>query len=138
LIARRLDEIQEQEERKSAADDFEQIIQRSKQRDQVLLSTTRKQEQERPSETPRYDGSGVLRRSSVTLDGKPAYILASPQGGIRYYITSAPGVDLQKYLNQIVAVRGPITYRMEVRAQYIVVRDLTPIDMRGSRDSLQR
>jgi hypothetical protein len=78
-----------------------------------------------------------LRRSTAIIDGKPAYVLLSPQGGIRYYVSPSPGIDLNRYLDKVVAVRGPSSYRMEVRAQHITVRDLTVIEVNepGYRDA---
>jgi uncharacterized protein YraI len=139
LIARQLEALQTQEERQSKFMEFEQAVRRSKQRDDALLSIPSRGSKEAPDDeqpqstsTARYDGSGVLRRSTAVIDGKPAYVLLSPQGGIRYYVTPSPGTDLNKYLDKVVAVRGPSTYRMEVRAQHITVRDVTVIDVHQS------
>jgi hypothetical protein len=65
----------------------------------------------------------------MVLDGKPAFVLVGPQGGIRYYVTPSAGVDFSKYVDQLVAVKGPVTYRVEVRAQHIVVRDIVTIEI---------
>jgi uncharacterized protein YraI len=150
LIAQRLESLQMQEERKSRFADFDRALKRSRQRDDALLSIPRRGRNEESDddrdardarepqrdgggasgETPvRYDASGTLRRSTVIIDGKPAYVLLSPQGGIRYYVSAAPGLDLNKYLDRVVAVRGASSYRVEVRAQHITVRDVTVIEL---------
>jgi hypothetical protein len=137
LIAERLDLLQVQEERQSKFAEFDRALRRSKQRDEAILSIPRsKSENEAvdapestPNSSPRYDGSGTLRRSTAVIDGKPAYVLLSPQGGIRYYVTPSPGIDLNKYLDKVVAVRGPSNYRVDVRAQHITVRDVTVIEL---------
>ncbi len=130
LIAQRLEELQMQQARKAKYDELNRLLSQSKQRDEAILSLNRKKEGDSTAAAPRFDGSGVLRRSSAMIDGKPAFTLGSPQGGIRYYVTPSPGIDLTKYLDQTVAVRGPVRYRMEVRAQHITVRDVTPIELR--------
>jgi hypothetical protein len=140
LIAERLDLLQIQDERKAKFVEFDRALRRSKQRDEALLSISRKNTKDEDPDSsepkgdssPRYDASGTLRRSTAIIDGRPAYVLLSPQGGIRYYVTPSPGMDLTKYLDKVVAVRGPSSYRMEVRAQHITVRDLSVIEMNQS------
>jgi hypothetical protein len=140
FIAERLDSLQSQEERKAKFVEFDRALRRAKQRDEALLSIPRKNSKEDDADSaesktgasPRYDASGTLRRSTAIIDGRPAYVLLSPQGGIRYYVTPSPGIDLNKYLDKIVAVRGPSSYRVEVRAQHITVRDVTVIELNQS------
>ena len=161
LIARRLSQIEDQEARKAKLEEFERILRRSRERDQTLLSLPRDKQGRQQAEAngpdggkaqgsgvrgqgsgvrgqnppqgdaPKYDGSGILRRSTAKIDGKPAYILASPSGGIiRYYVTPGPGVDLTPYEEQTVAVRGSSGYRPELQRQHIVVREVTPIELK--------
>jgi hypothetical protein len=176
-IARRLGQIEDHDARKAKLDEFDQIVQRSKERDRVLLSMARNKQKpaqppgsrsdggakeqgagikdreqhppprrndaggsaqkaegrdQDPSKAgpPKYDGSGVLRKSSVKIDGKPAYVLASPRGGVRYYVTPGPRVDLAPYEDQTVAVRGTTSFSPELQAQHIVVGEVTPIELR--------
>ncbi len=153
IIAQRLEDLETQGERKTKLEELDRLVRKSKQRDDAILSVNRKKpepprEAEDSEDPPAsaessapapsagaqdplpFDGSGILRRSSVTIDGKPAYVLASPYGGIRYYVTPAPGLDLKKFLDQTVAVRGPVNFRTEIRAQHITVRDVTPVDVK--------
>jgi hypothetical protein len=139
LIADRLESLQYQEGRQAKFMEFDRAVRRSRQRDEALLSIPRRKTNEsaesEPGQTqssPRYDGSGTLRRSTAVIDGKPAYVLLSPQGGIRYYVSPSPGIDLNRYLDRVIAVRGPSSYRMEVRAQHITVRDVTVIELNQS------
>ena len=143
VIAQRLEDLEFQAERQAKLAELERLLRKSKQRDESLLSMGKRKpdpdadatvdtEPASPPQPPlaRFDASGVLRKSSVTIDGKPAFILSGPYGGIRCYVTGAPGVDLRKYLDQLVAVRGPANYRDEVRNQHILVRDVTPVEVK--------
>lgn len=132
LIAQRIEELEEQQERKATFAEFDRLYRKSKERDKALLEIPRKKEDAPEPAPPRYDASGILRRSTAIIDGKPAYVLVSPQGGIRYYVTPSPGVDLKKHLDQVVAVRGPASYRTEVRAHHITIRDITTLDLGSS------
>jgi hypothetical protein len=145
IIAQKLEDLESQAERQGRLAELDRLLRKAKQRDESLLSMSKRRptaDAESTDETEtappaaaapppsRFDGSGVLRKSSVMIDGKPAYVLASPYGGIRCYVTPAPGVDLRKYLDQIVAVRGPVNYREEVRHHHILVRDITPVEVK--------
>ena len=167
-IARRLSQIEDHDARKAKLDEFDQIVQRSKERDRVLMSMARNKPKSAqppgsrpdgaakepgaavkdrdPQQPDRrkdaggpgqnadgkdpYNGSGVLRKSSVKIDGKPAYVLASPRGGVRYYVTPGPGVDLATYEDQTIAIRGTAKFRPELQAPHIVAREVTPIELR--------
>jgi hypothetical protein len=128
-IAQRIEELEEQQKRKAKFAEFDRVYRQSKERDRALLEVPRKREEAPEPSPPRYDASGILRRSTAMVDGKPAYVLVSPQGKIRYYVTPSPGVDLKKHLDQLVAVRGPASYRPEVRAHHIMIRDITTLDL---------
>jgi hypothetical protein len=132
LIAQRIEQLEEQQDRRAKYAEFDRLYRKSKERDKALLEIPRKKEDAPEPSPPRYDASGILRRSTAIVDGKPAYVLVSPQGGIRYYVTPSPGVDLKKHLDQLVAVRGPASYRTEVRAHHITVRDITSLDLERS------
>jgi uncharacterized protein YraI len=132
LIAQRIEELEELQDRKAKFAEFDRLYRKSKERDKALLEIPRKKEVASEPSPPRYDASGILRRSTAIIDGKPAYVLVSPQGGIRYYVTPSPGVDFKKHLDQLVAVRGPASYRTEVRAHHITVRDITTLDLGNS------
>jgi hypothetical protein len=141
IIQQRLAAIDRQEQRRARLAEVERLTQQARERDRVLLSSTRlKDEPEsaasprstlppRSTAVPRFDGSGVLRKSATAIDGKPAYVLISPQGGIRYYITAAPGVDLSEHLDQAIAVRGTVNHRADLRAPHIMVRKVMPIGL---------
>ncbi len=129
LIRRRLLDIQAEDAKKAKFSELDRLIQESKRRDSVLLSMSRPKATPDQGQPALYDGSGVLRKSAMTIDGKPAYVLVDPQGGVRYYLTAGPAIDLAEYLGKVVAVRGPVHFRSELRGQHIFVRDVTPIDM---------
>jgi hypothetical protein len=129
LIAQRIEELEEQQERKAKFAEFDKLYKKSKERDKALLEIPKQKEEPKEPTPPRYDGSGILRRSTAIIDGRPAYVLVSPQGGIRCYVTPSPGLDFKKYLDQLVAVRGPARYRTEVRHHHITVRDITTLEL---------
>jgi hypothetical protein len=127
--SKRQEEIEEQEQHQAKLEEFRRLLRRSKQREETLLSMSRKRQEEGKPAAQRFDGSGVLRKSSVQIDGKQSFVLLSPQGGIRYYVTAAPGLDLSEHLDQTVAVRGTTSYRREIRAQHILVQEVMPIEI---------
>ena len=127
LIGRRLEAIERQKQRQAKLGRFERIVRRSRQRDQELLSRLRHR-RIAPAQS-RFDGNGVLRKSAVQIDGESAFVLVGPQGGLRYYVTPATGLELGSYLGQRIAVRGVKRYRPELRQHHIVVREIVPISL---------
>jgi SH3-like domain-containing protein len=135
LIAQRLDQLATHEDRHSRISEFDELLRRSRERDSVLLAMKGRMEpppeptsNPEPADVPRYNASGLLRKSIATIDGQPAFILVGRSGTIRYYATAAPGIDLAKYLGQTVAIRGSTRYCPEVRGQHVMVREVTAIE----------
>jgi hypothetical protein len=69
----------------------------------------------------RWSEPGYLRRSYVPVDGKPAYALESSTGQARLYVQPLPGVNLELYLNRNVYLYGTMSYRPELRNNYMAV-----------------
>jgi SH3-like domain-containing protein len=135
LIAQRLDQLSAHEDRQTRISEFDELLRRSRQRDSVLLSTKGKKQpapapssDAEPTDPVRYNASGFLRKSSVSIDGQPTFALMGRSGTIRYYATAAPGIDLAKYLGQTIAVRGTTRYCPEVRGQHVLVREVAAIE----------
>ncbi len=59
-------------------------------------------------------GPGWLQRSSVFIDGKPAYVLVDNRGQPRYYLLALPGQSLEWYVNRPVEVTGPLVQRTDI------------------------
>jgi hypothetical protein len=76
---------------------------------------------------PRHSGPGYLRSAGRSVDGKPAYALLSSQNQLLMYIHPQTGTDLEPYLNRNVDVYGPLVYRMDLRTNYMVATQVTPL-----------
>ena len=59
-------------------------------------------------------GPGWLRRTSVLIDGKQAYVLEDNRGQPRYYLLAQPGLNLETFVNRPVEVFGPLVQRSDV------------------------
>ncbi len=77
---------------------------------------------------PRYDGMGRLARVASQEYGAPQYALLDENGHVRYYVTPAPGVNLQYYLGRWVGVTGNRSPRSELPAQHLTAKRITLID----------
>jgi len=77
-----------------------------------------------PAPVVAWKGPGVLRRTGMFMDGKPAYALETNQE--RMYATPQQGVDLEPYVNRAVSLYGPILFRGDVRTNYMTVTHLAP------------
>jgi hypothetical protein len=59
-------------------------------------------------------GPGWLRRTSVTIDGKTAFVLEDNRAQPRYYVLAQPGVNLEYYVNRPVEVFGALVQRSDL------------------------
>ncbi|MGW8256288.1 MAG: SH3 domain-containing protein [Thermoguttaceae bacterium] len=75
----------------------------------------------------RFDGVGQLRQLEPHQFGGPRFALYDQSGQIAYYLTPAPGVNLQKYLGYQIGVTGTRAYMPEQHAQHITARQITPL-----------
>jgi len=70
-------------------------------------------------------GPGLLLRTSVQIDGKPAYVLQDNRGRPRYYVLPQPGVSLEAYVNYQVDLFGSLVQRPDlVGGGYLAVSRL--------------
>lgn len=76
----------------------------------------------------RYDGSGQLTRVSSQEYGAPRYALLDQRGNVRYYVTPAPGINLQHYLGRRIGVTGYRSYRPELPAQHLTAKRVALLD----------
>jgi uncharacterized protein YgiM (DUF1202 family) len=76
----------------------------------------------------RYDGTGQLTQVVSPKPGAPRYALMDESGSVRYYITPAPGVNLQNYVGRDVGITGTRGYMPEQRASHITARHITPLE----------
>ncbi len=79
-----------------------------------------------PGPSTQWYGPGRLYRTAFFLDGKPAYGLEPVNGQLRLYVTAAPGVNLQPYVERMVSLYGPVSYRGDVRTNYMTAMQVSP------------
>jgi hypothetical protein len=80
-----------------------------------------------PAVVSRSSPPGRLRLAAHTVDCKRAYALESSQGQLLMYVTPEPGVNLEQYMDRNVELYGPLVYRMDLRAQYMLATRVTPM-----------
>jgi hypothetical protein len=73
------------------------------------------------------DGAGVIQRLRVPTPGAPPHVLVTPQGNLLAYLQAGPGLNLDAYLGQSLGVIGQRTHDPRLRADRIVVRQVTPV-----------
>jgi hypothetical protein len=61
------------------------------------------------------------------VDNKPAFVLENSQGLPRLYVTAQAGVSLESYVNRSVNLYGKMTYRGDLRTNYMTACRLTPL-----------
>jgi hypothetical protein len=76
---------------------------------------------------PRSSPPGHLRLAARMVDCKRTYALESSQGQLLMYVTPQQGVDLEAYVDHNVELYGPLVYRMDLRAQYMLVTQIKPL-----------
>ena len=75
-----------------------------------------------------FDGIGRLGRSCREKSARP-YALLDAKGGIACFVTPAPGVNLQSYVNKQVGVTGSRSYVSDLQKQHIDVQRITLLDV---------
>jgi uncharacterized protein YgiM (DUF1202 family) len=75
----------------------------------------------------RWSDPGFLRRSYLTVDGKPTFVLESSAGTVHLYVTAQAGVNLEPYVNRNVNLYGPMIYYGPVKSNYMVVQQVQPL-----------
>ncbi|MGD0516538.1 MAG: hypothetical protein ABSA26_03300 [Thermoguttaceae bacterium] len=77
-----------------------------------------------------FDGVGQLQRVFSPKVGAPRFALVDEAGNVRYYVTPAPGVNLQNYVGRQVGVTGTRGYMPEQRSQHITARHISSLETR--------
>jgi SH3-like domain-containing protein len=75
-----------------------------------------------------FDGVGQLQQVFAPKLGAPRYALVDEAGKVRYYVTPAPGVNLQSYVGRQVGITGTRGYMPEQRAQHITARHVSSLE----------
>jgi hypothetical protein len=96
--------------------------------DRDLGLMIKRQQQSAGVPAGRYDAMGTLRRSSVTIDNQPTYMLEDAAGLPSHYVSFRPGLVAESYLGQRVGLFGQESRRDGVALPRIVVEQVMPID----------
>lgn len=120
-----LSKIERFEDVKQRMNKFEKAVTESERLDMMASARAR-----RSSGGPRFDGVGRLARVQSKTPGVPSYALTDPSGAIRYYITPAPGVNLQNYVGREIGVSGGSGYVPELRGRNVTAQRVMPLDDR--------
>lgn len=75
---------------------------------------------------PKFDGAGIIRRAPRPY-GRIRHMLVAPDGRVLAFLEAAPGINLDRYVNQPMGLIGQRTRRPDLRADYILVRGLAPV-----------
>lgn len=80
-------------------------------------STPRREEPSAPAPSAKseWTGTGFLRIAAFKVNGKAVYALDDDRGKTKFYATSSPNVDLEKYLRKTVDLFGTVTYPADLR-----------------------
>lgn len=82
-----------------------------------------------PLETAgRYDGTGKLTPVLSQKIGEPHFALVDERGGVRYYVTPAPGVNLRRYVGQDVGITGTRNFNPELNSEHLTARRIFPLE----------
>ena len=76
-----------------------------------------------------FDGIGRLEPVVSRRVGAPQYALLDAKGAIACFVTPAPGVNLQSYVNKQVGVVGSRSYVTELQKQHVDVQRITLLDV---------
>jgi hypothetical protein len=78
---------------------------------------------------PRFDGAGIIQRSTSPRGGA-RHILLAPDGRVLAYLQGAPGINLDQFLGQSLGLFGPRQFRRDLNTDFMVVRQLVPVRLR--------
>lgn len=80
-----------------------------------------------------YAGAGRLTSVVSFRLNSPHFALVDDAGGVRAYVTPAPGVNLRPFLGRQVGVSGAKTFMPEFNAQHVTAQQITPLERTAMR-----
>lgn len=85
---------------------------------------------DKPDSAPagRFDGVGRLARVVPPKLGSPRYALVDERGTVRWFVTPAPGVNMNYYVGRRIGVNGIRGYLADKRAQHVTAKHVTALD----------
>ena len=80
-----------------------------------------KRDEAKRDDRPRWTGSGSLRTTTFTVDGRTAYALENNRKQVLYYAVAGRGFDLAKFERRRVDLYGSVTYLEKLNGVGLVV-----------------
>jgi hypothetical protein len=128
MIDTRLDRIARYEKTRGEDQELARFREEIEQRDAELAELQRRQEAQLSSlRQPRFDGAGIIDRSSLDRRGAPRYVLLAPGGRVLAYLAPGPGINLEVWLGRQTGVYGRRLYHPDLKADLITVNRLAPV-----------
>lgn len=94
------------------------------------LPVTQPAPQPRPAQ-PSFDGAGIVQRSAFSGPGVPGHVLVAPNGRVLAYLHAPAGLNLDQYVGQALGIHGQRSYRANLQADLLVIRDFVPVRLRA-------
>ena len=82
-----------------------------------------------PQKHPRFAGAGIIERSGEP--DVPPWVLLDPTGKILAYLDGVGNVDLSQHVGYAMGLQGARFHSEKLKADYIRVRGLVPVRLRG-------
>lgn len=98
----------------------------TEQRDAALTAVQTRKEAKLPTETRGTRFDGVLRATSTSVDGRPAYALLDDRGMTSCYVIAPPGLRLQPYVGRRVGVLGQTNSRPGLPVPVLAIEQIMP------------
>jgi hypothetical protein len=97
-------------------------------RDAELAELQRRQEARLAGmRQPRFDGAGVVQRSTLNRPGAPRYVLLAPNGKVLAYLVAVPGLNLEPWVGRSVGLKGSRVAHPELKSDLLTVTAVTPV-----------
>jgi hypothetical protein len=126
----RLVRVTRHEQAAAAAREFQEILARSRRRDDQVAGLEQRLAAVDHYRTLTYHAIGFVQPSSRLVDGRKLHALISRDGKTVAYLDIPPGVDVESIGTRRVGVRGAVHYNPELGSRLITVRDLEPVGAR--------
>lgn len=81
-----------------------------------------------PSQSKRFDITGLMLPSRRDIDGQLLYNLIGDSGTTTAYLKLPPASPVEKWLGKRVAVKGKVRYNEDLRARLVTVQDVELLD----------
>lgn len=97
-------------------------------RDAELAEQQRRQEARLAGmRQPRFEGAGVIQKSTLNRPGAPRYVLLAPTGKVLAYLVPVPGLNLDPWVGKSVGLNGNRVAHPDLKTDLITVIRVTPV-----------